>query len=129
MQQCERLKADGERCKGRALPGGTLCAFHTPDAADNRRKGGKARSKPAAVLGVGTPDVRLRDLGDVARLLGRTINDVRKGIVDVKVANAVGYLCSVLLRGLESADLAGRVAALEERNKVKGAGKCRSRAG
>jgi hypothetical protein len=55
--------------------------------------------------------VDLKSVGDVVNLLGTTINQVRKGILDVKAANAVGYLGSVLLRAIEGDELARQIEA------------------
>ena len=65
-------------------------------------------------------DLTLAQIADVTTLLGRTINDVRQGKVDVKVANAVGYLAGVLLKSLEGGDVEQRLAALEEAMAKKG---------
>jgi hypothetical protein len=66
------------------------------------------------VLPAGTPDLPLRTVTDVVTLLGQTINQVRRGELDPKVGNAIGMLTGQLLRALEGADLAERVAQLEE---------------
>jgi hypothetical protein len=65
------------------------------------------------VLPAGTPDLPLRTVTDVVTLLGQTINQTRRGDMDPRVANAVGMLTGQLLRALEGADLAERVARLE----------------
>jgi hypothetical protein len=45
MSRCARIKADGERCKGEAMPGAEWCYSHHPDYKEQRRrnasKGGK----------------------------------------------------------------------------------------
>src|SRR5947209_17500091 len=45
MARCAAIKADGERCKGEALPGAEWCYSHHPDYTEQRRhnasKGGK----------------------------------------------------------------------------------------
>jgi len=46
-------------------------------------------------------------------LLGQTINQVRRGEVEPKVANAIGYLSSAVLSALEVGDLEERLADLE----------------
>src|SRR4051794_28803146 len=104
-RQCGAVKPDGTRCRAPALSGSDCCFFHSPEAAGARaeanRQGGKTRSKGAAVLPAETPDVPLGTVGDVVTFLGRTVNDVRKGALDCKAGNCVGYLSSVLLRALE----------------------------
>jgi hypothetical protein len=49
----------------------------------------------------------------VTALLSDTINRVRKGDLDVRVANTVGYLAGVLLKSLEVGDLEDRLTQLE----------------
>jgi hypothetical protein len=115
-RQCAFVKADGSRCRARALAGKDRCFFHSEATAgartEARKRGGKTRSKPAAVLGPEAPDLELDSVPDVVKLLGDSINRVRKGTLDSKVANAVGYLGSVLLRALEGDRLAAELEAL-----------------
>jgi hypothetical protein len=122
--QCERLKKDGTRCRAQALPGKSLCCFHDPELAakraEGRKRGGQARSKPAVVLPPDTPELPLRTVADVITALGLTINQTRKGELDVKVANAVGYLSGVLLHALKDGELEQRLAALEARLAAQG---------
>jgi len=65
------------------------------------------------VLPTTAPDVRLRDARDVVELLAETINQVRRGEIDPKVANAVGYLGALMLRAMETTVTISRIAALE----------------
>ena len=46
-------------------------------------------------------------------LVELTVNDVRAGRVDVRVANAVGVLANVAARVIQQADLEARLEALE----------------
>jgi hypothetical protein len=57
--------------------------------------------------------VNLRSLRDVCELVSETVGQVRTGALDPRVANAVGYLCTVLIRALELSRLEERIAALE----------------
>jgi hypothetical protein len=65
------------------------------------------------VLPVDTPDHSLASPKDVSHLLADSINQLRRGELDPRVANAVGYLSTVLLRALEQGPLEDRVAKLE----------------
>jgi hypothetical protein len=123
--RCTATTKKGNPCKAAALPDKTACAFHDPDGAaarrDGRSRGGRTRSRRTAVLPPGSPDLPTATAADLCALLGRTINEVRKGVIDVKIANAVCYASSVLFRGLEVGDLERRLADLEQQ--VKGAPK------
>ena len=115
--KCQAQKADGTPCRGTARPSG-FCTFHDPELAQKRaearRAGGRSRSRGAAVL-PDAEDLPARTIGDVTALLAVTINDVRTGRVDSRIANAIGYLSSVLLRALQDGELETRLAALETR--------------
>jgi hypothetical protein len=115
MDRCRAMKKDGTPCPVEARPSG-YCWVHDPELAVSRsrgrRQGGKTRSRPAATLPADTPDLLARTVGDVVALLGTTINETRRGVLDHRIANAVGYLSSVLLRALQDSDLAAQVAEL-----------------
>jgi hypothetical protein len=46
-------------------------------------------------------------------LLGDSINQIRRGELDPRVANAMGYLASVLLKALQQGPIEERLACLE----------------
>ena|SRR5438309_2254323 len=73
----------------------------TADGPRARRAGGITRNRAAKVLPPETPDSPLRNTTDVSTLLGESINQVRRGQLDPRVANAVGYLASILLNALD----------------------------
>ncbi|HYT90012.1 MAG TPA: hypothetical protein VEL76_15000 [Gemmataceae bacterium] len=106
---CRATKQGGDPCRATALPGSDYCFFHAPNRAAERdagrRAGGKERSKKAVVLPENTADLPLTSVADVTTALATTVNQVRRGELDVKAANAVGYLCSVLLKALEESTL------------------------
>ena len=77
-----------------------------------RPKGTYTR-KPPAVLPMTTPDIPLACVTDVLALIAQTVNQVRRGEVDVKVGNCIGVLCSVAVRALTGEQFEQRLAALE----------------
>jgi hypothetical protein len=101
-----------------AVSNSAYCFAHDPASACRRRAacraGGRARSRKAAVLPPDTPNLELRTVGDVLALLGQTINQVRKGLLDPRPANAIAGLAALLLKCLEVGELERRVAALED---------------
>jgi len=114
-RQCKQRKLDRSRCQAAALPGSDFCFFHDPSKADERKaaqsqggRQGKIKTLPSSA-----PDVNIKDCEDVVRLISETINQVRKGQVDPRVANAVGYLANVLIRAVEQGELERRLAELE----------------
>lgn len=114
---CKAVKDDGKKCQARPQAGSEFCVFHDPAAADlvreARRTGGLNRQRPTAVLDPSAPDAPLDSIQGVVGLLGDTINQVRKGKLDPRIANAVGYLAGIMLRALEGCELERRLASLE----------------
>jgi hypothetical protein len=53
------------------------------------------------VVPADVPDLPLRVVADVTALLGKTINEVRRGQLDPKAANCIGVLAGVLLRAFQ----------------------------
>jgi hypothetical protein len=115
--KCKFRKKNGSRCGANAQPSNGLCVFHDPAKASDgqraRRAGGIARSRVAAVLPSDTLDHPLGNVSDVSALLTDSINQLRRGQLDPRVANAMGYLTSVLLRALEQGPVEERMAKIE----------------
>jgi hypothetical protein len=112
---CQYLKPDGGKCQARSVSGSEFCFFHDPKRTGERKaaqRSGGLRNK-LAVLPSTAPDARLQDNHDVVKLLAETINQVRRGDIDPKVANAVGYLGGLLMKALHETEIEGRLAALE----------------
>jgi hypothetical protein len=116
-RKCKFRKQNGDSCCADPQSGKDLCVFHDPAHANDgrraRRAGGLNRTHTAAVLAPDTPDHALGSTKDVCALLGDSINRLRHGELDPRVANAIGYLASVLLRALEQGPVEERLAHLE----------------
>src|SRR5208337_2704967 len=90
----QRRKSDGGRCRTRQLPAQTTAFSTTLRKPRNGRRrkvppvnetGSRCSRGPRQQFGFAT-------LGTVVELLAETINQVRRGEIDPKVANAVGFL-------------------------------------
>jgi hypothetical protein len=112
---CRARKQDGSTCGATALAGSEFCFFHDPSKAADRRAaqslGGQGNR--IRTLSEATPDVKIQNSGDVVALICETINQVRKGTIDPRVANAVGYLANLATKALEQNELETRIAKLE----------------
>src|ERR1035437_4480280 len=112
---CTGTNGDGAACPAAALPGSQFCFFHSPKHADARRyaesRGGLANKM--ATLPADALDVKVEDSAAVVKLLGQTINQVRRGEIDPRVANAVGYLVNILLGATGQREVESRLAELE----------------
>jgi hypothetical protein len=113
---CSATKTDQSRCRVPALPGSEFCFFHDPSKAEKRREaqaeGG--RQNRLKTLEPSVPDVKVEDCGDAISLIALTINQVRKGQIDPRVANSVGFLANILIKAVERDKLETRIERLEE---------------
>lgn len=115
-QSCQGVTPDGSRCQAAALRNSGFCFFHDPSKAAERREAHAAggRQNHMKTLDSAASDVKIKDCGDVVQLLSETINQVRKGVIDPRVANSVGYLANITVRVFAQNELEDRVAKLEQ---------------
>jgi hypothetical protein len=117
LAKCQFQKRKGRTCSANAQVGKPFCVFHDPAMAAKvqkaRRSGGLTRARKIATLAAETPDYPLGNTTDVSALLATSINQLLRRQLDPRIANAVGYLSSVLIRSLEQGSLEERIAKLE----------------
>src|ERR1035437_10232013 len=111
-KRCSAKNRNGKRCGAWAVTGATQCALHSDPARTaemGSKHGGRVtfRSRSDAH---GLPHKPLRSVGEVSELLEETINRVRQGPFDLRVANAIGFLAGTLLKALESGRIEDRLA-------------------
>ena len=115
--KCRFLKKNGSKCDADAQTGKSVCVFHDLEQSTTveraRRDGGIKRSRPAAVLPPDTPDITLENASEVSALITDSINQLRRGQLDPRVAKGIGYLAGVLLRSLEQGAMERRISKLE----------------
>jgi len=114
-RHCPCKRPNGGACRAKPTAGSEFCFFHDPGLAADRLAAQQAggRRHKAASLPADTADCDLKNVGDVIALLGMTINQVRRGQIDPRVSNAVGYLAAILLKGFEIGNLDRRVSDIE----------------
>jgi hypothetical protein len=114
-KRCAGLNSDGSPCNVAALPESDYCFFHDPTKAEERREAQSlgGRQNRMKTLETDAPDVKVETCQDVVKLLSETINQVRKGEIDPRVANSVGYLANVLIKAFEQGDIEKRLAEIE----------------
>jgi hypothetical protein len=119
-----RRPGNGTRCKANARTNDRFCFFHSPHTVRARNKarraGGIARSRRVNVLSADGSHKPLRNATEIAEFLSETINEVRVGHLDPRVANAVGYLASVHLKALEQGPIQESLARIEASLAIEG---------
>jgi hypothetical protein len=112
-KRCGAKNRRGVRCGAWAVTGKTKCALHLDPrrAAQIGAKHGNRASLPLRPDSVSIEPPKTA--GDVRDLLADTMSQVHSRNMDVRIANSLAYLSASLLRAIEIADLARRLAALE----------------
>ncbi len=114
MKKCTFTKTNGNPCQANSITNSEFCFSHDPNMSEQKRlatqKGGKAIRKAADPLS----SLEINDTKDVVKLLSTTINEVRLGTAEIRVANCIGYLSGHLLKALEVANLEERITQIEK---------------
>jgi hypothetical protein len=104
-KQCTFIKPGGERCKGVAVRGSTLCAAHHPDYRERRRAGARRGGKA-------------RGAGELIEIKSE-IRNVIEAVQEMKLNRGVGAVVfqgfNTLLRAVEVERKVREVDELEER--------------
>ncbi len=118
MALCGRIKANGERCKGEAMPGAEWCYSHHPDYQGERRRNASRGGRSG---GRGRPSAG-DEVSWIRRMLREVVVDVSTGKMDrsraavaIQGLNALRGLLETEYRIKEAQEFEGRIAALEER--------------
>jgi hypothetical protein len=107
--RCQFISKIGVRCHADPQTGKDYCFFHDPDQkkkqAEARKQGGEARSRqtePELTLPPNLPAVSLQKAGDVYALMNETVHQLQCRKMDVRAAQAIAYLASLVLRALKA---------------------------
>jgi hypothetical protein len=114
--QCKFIKSGGKQCQGYALQGDQHCFWHSENVAEEEKRMARALGGKTHKIKVDTPldPLKIKDKKDVVVMLEDTINRVRSGEMELKIANCLGYLSGHILKALEQSDLEKRLEELEE---------------
>ncbi len=111
-KRCQFLRPSGERCNAYAQTNSLFCFTHDPDKAQERaiahRAGGLANKIKANLA-----PITIEKSKDVVSLITRTMNELRQGKVDIRIANALFYGANVLLKAFEIAEITERLESVE----------------
>jgi hypothetical protein len=112
-RKCLAKTKSGKPCKAMPLEDSDYCFAHEPMLAEKRARwrseGGKRSGKKALLAEA----ARVQSPEQVKELLARTVEGLQRGDVDPRTANAVGYLCNLLLKAIKETDTARRLEELE----------------
>ena len=114
-KRCRFIKTDKQKCKAWAMSDSNFCYLHNPDISEAEKKEIQSKGGQANKIKVLKPllPITIKQGDDVILLLEDTINKVRAGEIDLRVANSIGYLSGHLLKAIEIAKLEDRVEIIE----------------
>jgi len=113
--KCSFIKPDGEQCNANAMRGLDYCYTHNPDISDEEKREAKQRGgqNRAVAISEPLPPLAIAEPNDAVLLIVDTINRVRAGELDIRVANCLGFLTDKLLKAFEVSKLNDRMEIIE----------------
>ena len=113
--QCKKIKTNRNQCKGNAMLNGQFCYFHNPAIPEDQKQQNRASGGRQNAIAIAEPltPIPLQNTADVVSLLASTINEVRAGRMEVRMANCLGVLSGHLIKAFEISDLEKRLEGLE----------------
>ena len=113
--QCSFIKPDGTQCNANAMSGLDYCYTHNPDISNEEKREAKQRGgqNRAVAISEPLPLLKITEPNDAVLLIVDTINRVRAGELDIRVANCLGFLTDKLLKAFEISKLNDRVEIIE----------------
>jgi len=113
--QCKETKTDGTQCNANAMSELDYCYTHNPDISNEDKREAKQRGgqNRAVAISEPLPPLAIAEPTDAVLLIVDTINRVRAGELDIRVANCLGFLTDKLLKAFEVSKLNDRVEIIE----------------
>ena len=115
MKKCKHKKSNGKKCNAYAMSGSEYCYSHNPKISKKEKKESQSRGgkNNATILNESLDPIEIKSSKDVPDLIIDTINKVRSGELEIRIANCIGYLSGHLLKAFEQSDLEKRIEDLE----------------
>ncbi len=114
--KCKFVKSNKQQCQANAMSNSDYCFHHNPSISKSKKKKAQSKGGRANKTTIKEPlsPVTIKELKDVVVLLGDTVNRVRAGQMDAKIANCLFYGSGQLIRALQASEIEKRVEAIEE---------------
>lgn len=113
--KCKYLKENNEQCQANSMVNSDYCYLHNPNITKEEKQlvqsqGGKANN---IKIDEELPEIEIKSTNDVVKLLEDTVNRVRKGQIDIRIANTLAYIAGHLIKALEISDVGKRLERFE----------------
>ena len=113
--KCTFTKENNKSCNANAMRTSKYCYLHNPEISEEEKFNVQSTGGKGNAIKVFEPleSMKIQEPSDVVLLLADTINRVRTGEIDLRVANCIGYLSGHITKALEIADLEKRIEVVE----------------
>ncbi len=113
--KCTFKKENNESCNANAMRTSKYCYLHNPEISEEEKFSTQSNGGKGNVIKVFEPleSIKLQEPSDVVNLLADTINKVRAGEMDLRVANCIGYLSGHLIKACEVSTLSQKLDSIE----------------
>lgn len=115
--KCKHIKKNGRTCKANAMAGAPYCYTHNPEIDLTEKREARSRGGKANIIRLpvenAAPGISIDSTADIKTLIVDTINRVRTGSMDIRIANCIGFLSGHLIRAFELSELENRIITLE----------------
>ncbi|KKP37651.1 MAG: hypothetical protein UR28_C0028G0019 [Candidatus Peregrinibacteria bacterium GW2011_GWF2_33_10] len=113
--KCKFIKIDSSVCSSNAMINSDYCYFHNPEITDEEKNNSQSKGGKNNLIKIQTPlpIIKIQEANDVLILLEDTINRVRSGELDVKIANCIGVLSGQAIKAIEISKLANKMEIIE----------------
>jgi hypothetical protein len=114
-EQCRALTKDGQRCRGNVVDSEGFCFSHSPQLAEQRRKGCSQGGKHKSSI-VRLEKLMPERLAPVYSRLEEVLDQLHRGCLDPKVAHAMAAVARVMVSVLQVGEMEERLRTLEEKS-------------
>jgi hypothetical protein len=99
-----------------AISNDDYCFWHSEKVTEDEKKSARIKGGQGGKIRVKSSlkSIEINETRDVVSLLGDSINRVRSGELDVKIANCLGYLSGQIVKAIEISELEQRLQAIEK---------------
>lgn len=113
--KCTFKKENNDFCNANAMRGAKYCYLHNPEISEEEKFNVQSNGGKGNAIKVFEPleSIKIQEPSDVVLLLADTINKVRVGEMDLRVANCIGYLSGHLIKACEVSNLSQKLDSIE----------------
>lgn len=113
--QCKHIKDNGEQCRANAMDNG-YCYLHNPDIPEEEKQLARIKGGENNIVLVGElmEEGKVRTSEDIVRLMESVINKVKQGVLDIRIANTIGYLAGVSQKAIKEVEVEERLKRIED---------------